>query len=259
MNAQAKQNSLKLIRLIVEQGTKALRNALEDMHPPAKLQRVLAANRKSLSKLKPRLINDTQWNLLFPPSGNPPDLKSFDVTLLTVLLRNISSYLHRTAIEWDTMPPDTDRSIQANVVRIKLLKNEVYANIDSTEEDEAAFEHLWQQISQALVDLGIPQADIDIMKTCIVSFQDGIYIETLEKWFLIEKEYKDIDMPAKHSSRISKKFKRKKKGKVISFILEIRLCFVSRASDTNFKVVFHQSIVLYSVSKQEQSNYRYNY
>ena len=212
MNAQAKGNGVKLIRLIVEQGTEALRNALEDIHPPAKLQRVLIANKKSLLKLNPRLINDNQWNLLFPPSGNPPDLKSFDVTLLTVLLRHISCYLLRPATEWDTMPPDKDRSIQANVVRIKLLKNEVYTHIDSTEVDEAEFEDLWQQISQALVDLKIPQADIDIMKTCIVSSRDENNIEILRKWFLIEKEYKD--KPVKHSSRITRRLKRRKRGKV---------------------------------------------
>jgi hypothetical protein len=107
---------------LVDKGTEALRNTFDTIHSPASLPAVLNANQKSLLRLKCRVINNFQWDLLFPPSGNPPFSNTFDVTLLTILFQNICG-LPKT--EWDTMPRDTDRSIQENIVRIKLYRNNV--------------------------------------------------------------------------------------------------------------------------------------
>ena len=38
---------------------------------------------------KRRVIFDGQWEKLFPASGDPPDSKTFDITLLQLLLREI--------------------------------------------------------------------------------------------------------------------------------------------------------------------------
>ena len=89
LDLHEKANFTRLSRLLVDKGTEALRNTFDGIHSPANLPAVLSANKTSLLKLKPRVINDSQWDLLFPPSGNPPDSKTFDVTLLTVLFRNI--------------------------------------------------------------------------------------------------------------------------------------------------------------------------
>lgn len=103
---QEKANFARLVRLLIDKGTEALRITVDARHPPAKLPAVLNANKTSLLKLKPRIINSTQWDLLFPPSGDPPNSKNFDVTLLTVLLRNICS-LPSPATGWNTMPLNT--------------------------------------------------------------------------------------------------------------------------------------------------------
>jgi hypothetical protein len=64
------------------------------------------------------------------------------------------------------MPGDTDRSMQENIVRIKLYRNKLYAHVASTQVDNATFESLWQKISQALVELNIPQNEVDELKIC---------------------------------------------------------------------------------------------
>jgi WD40 repeat protein len=165
VNLQEKANFTRLTRLLVDKGTEALRNTFDAIHPPANLQAVLAGKRASLLRLKPRVINNHQWDLLFPPSGNPPYSKTFDVTLLTVLFRNICGFIPPIT-GWDAMPVDTDRSMEANIVRLKFLRNNVYAHVTSTQVDNATFESLWQKISQALVELNIPQNDVDDLKTC---------------------------------------------------------------------------------------------
>ena len=130
-------------------------------------------------------------DLLFPPSGNPPDSKTFDITLLTVLLRNICG-LHPPATGWNTMPPDTDNSPAANITRIKLLRNEVYAHVSSTEIDNATFENLWQKVSKALVDLKVPIKEIDDLKTCALAPEEEICMQTLKEWYLKDENCKNL-------------------------------------------------------------------
>ena len=188
---QEKANFTRLSRLLVDKGTEALRITLDAIHPPANLPAVLNANRATLLRLKPRVINDTQWDLLFPISGNPPDSKTFDVTLLTILLRNLSG-LPPPATGWNTMPPDTDNSIQANITRVKLFRNEVYGHVTSTQVDKTTFDNLLLKISKALVDLKIPANEIDELNTCPLGPEEEIYKQSLKEWFLKEEESKDM-------------------------------------------------------------------
>jgi hypothetical protein len=184
---EEKANFTRLSRLLVDKGTEALRNTFDTIHSPANLPAVLNANRKSLLRLKIRVINNSQWDLLFPPSGNPAVSKTFDVTLLTVLFRNICG-LPKTG--WDAIPVGTDRSVQANIVRIKSYRNEVYAHVTSTQVDNATFESLWQKISQALVELNIPQNEVDELKICPLGPEE-VYVGTLRDWKLQEESLKD--------------------------------------------------------------------
>ena len=183
VDLQEKVNFTRLSRLLVDKGTEALRNTFDGIHAPASLPAVLNAYKTCFIKLK--VINNSQWNLLYPPSGDPPDSKTFDVTLLTVLFRNICGF---PKTGWSVMPVDTDRSTQANIVRIKSYRNEVYAHVTSTQVDNATFESLWQKISQALIELNIPQNDVDDLKICPLAPEEEILIRVLEDWKLREEE-----------------------------------------------------------------------
>jgi hypothetical protein len=122
--------------------------------------------------------------LLFPPSGNP-DSKKFDITLLTILLRNICG-LPSPAAGWNVMPPAGDSSISANILRIKMYRNEVYGHIPSAQYDDATFERLWQEISKPLVKLLVIRGDIDELKVAPLSPEEESYIEKLKKWKELE-------------------------------------------------------------------------
>ena len=197
IDLQEKANFTRLSRLLVDKGTEALRNTLDAIHPPANLPAALNANKTYLLKLKapvkrkPRVINDTQWDLLFPSSGNPPDSKIFDVTLLTVLLRNICG-LPCPATGWDRMPNKGDRTVSANITRVKLFRNEVYAHVSSTRVDKTTFEYLWQKISQALVDLNIPQQGINDLKTGLLGPVEKNYVQIITEWISKDEDCKNM-------------------------------------------------------------------
>ena len=111
-----KTNGTRLVRLLVDGGTHVLREVLHSVHRPATLQHVLNNNFRILHGLRSRrVISDDQWENLFPPSGDPPDSKTFDITLLHLLLREICCLTVPPA-GWHKMPTDTDISLEANIV-----------------------------------------------------------------------------------------------------------------------------------------------
>jgi hypothetical protein len=177
---KAKANYSRLCQLLVDKGGDALRSALHAIHPPSTLPAVLNANKKTLNRLKFKVITPSQWDLLFPISGTP-DSNNFDVTLLTILLRNICG-LRSPATGWNVMPPGSDTSTSANIARIKIFRNEVYGHIARAHMDDIEFERLWKEISTALIKLGIPQQDIDELKVAPLSPEEESHVEELKEW-----------------------------------------------------------------------------
>ena len=190
LNLQEKANFTRLTRLLVDKGCEALRKTFDSINPPASLKTILNAQKSTLLKLPKGIISDIQWDLLFPSSGNPPDSKTFDITLLTVLLRNICG-LHPPSTGWNDMPPNADNSPVANIIRIKLLRNKVYAHVSATEADNATFENLWQNVSDAMVALKIPAKEIDDLKTCPLSPKEEMYMQRLIEWYLKDEYCKN--------------------------------------------------------------------
>ena len=162
--SEDKTNGTRLARLVIDGGTHALRTFFDTIHPPATLQVVLARNFGTLQMLKlRRAIFDNQWEALFPSSGNPPDSKTFDITLLHLLIREIC-YFAGPLTGWHNMPIDSDVSPEADIVRIKCFRNELCHSI-STGITNAEFEDKWNKISKSLVALGLDQKEIDKLKT----------------------------------------------------------------------------------------------
>ena len=178
--SKAKANFSRLCQLLVDKGGDALRAALHAKHPPSTLSSVLNAQKSALQKIKYKVITEKQWNLLFPTSGMP-DSKSFDITLLTVLLRNICG-LSPPAAGWNATPPAGDTSISDDIVRIKMFRNDIYGHIASTQLNDTMFEKLWQEISKPLIRLGIPQKNIEEIKVAPLSPEEESYIQQLKEW-----------------------------------------------------------------------------
>ena len=183
---QAKANYSRICQLLVVKGGDALRSAFHVKHPPSTLAAALNANKSVLKKIRYSVITPLQWNLLFPKSG-APDSKSFDITLLTILLRNICG-LSAPTTGWNALPPTGDTSISAHILRIKFFRNQVYGHIASPQLDDTTFETLWQEISKPLVMLGIPQQDIDEAKVAPLCPEEESYIATLKEWKELEDD-----------------------------------------------------------------------
>ena len=164
-------NYARLCRLLIDVGSDALRNIFDGFHPPANLSAVLASPtvRKNLQALsRKRVLNPKQWSLLYPSASATVSSKLFDITLLIVLLRNICGLSPPTTTRsWDMLPPATDISPEADMVRVKYFRNTVYGHAEQASVDDVTFNSQWTDIRDALVRLGGPTygAAIDKLKT----------------------------------------------------------------------------------------------
>ena len=156
-----KTNGAKLGRLLIDGGTTVLRSIFDRCYPPKNLSAGLNANYSTLTNLlKKKVLRVAQWDKLFPPCGTAPDSDTFDITLLFLLLTNICG-LSPPLSGWHTKPPLSDNSLDTNLARVKLFRNELYGHVSTTGIDTPTFSSLWQEISAVLVALGLHQVEID--------------------------------------------------------------------------------------------------
>ncbi|XP_068699224.1 uncharacterized protein [Montipora foliosa] len=175
-----KTNGAKLSRLIVDGGTLVLRKAFDGYHPPANLAADLKSWYSTLNNLlRRRVLNQSQWEKLFPPGGATPESSTFDITLLFLLLTNICG-LYPPSSGWHAKPAPNDTSFEANLARIKFFRNVLYGHISSTSVDASTFSFLWQEISAPLVVLGFSQAEIDRLKA--ERSGEEHYLDALLEW-----------------------------------------------------------------------------
>ena len=183
-----KTNGAKLSRLLIDGGTTVLRKIFDGHHPPANLTADLNANYPILnSLLKKRVLHKTQWNKLFPPGGVTSDSKTFDITLLFLLLTHICG-LTPPPSGWHTKPPSSDTSHEANLARVKFYRNVLYGHVTTTGVDTPTFSALWNEISRVLLSLGLDQAEVDRLKAEKGGEQD--YIDVLIEWADSEEDIK---------------------------------------------------------------------
>lgn len=197
--SEEKTNGTRLARLVTDGGTHALRVFFDSIHPPATLQAVLTRNLAKLRILRlRRAIFDSQWEALFPSSGNPPDSKTFDITLLHLLLREICS-LAAPPTGWHDLPIDSDASPEANIIRIKYFRNELCHSI-STGITNAEFKDKWNQISRSLAALGLDENEINRLRNEPIDHDTERRVkEEVKQWTLdFESQMQSLKQEVKH-------------------------------------------------------------
>ncbi|XP_067025430.1 protein NLRC3-like [Acropora muricata] len=181
-------NYARLCRLLVDVGCTVLRDTFDSIHPPANLHVVLSRPSvfSTLQFLREKkVLNPLQWGKLFPAVASSVSSANFDVTLLVVLLRNICGLSPPVSTHrWDIFPPDSDKSTEANIVRIKWYRDDVYSHATKAPVDDKTFNDLWQKISSAVLALGSGYEDvISRLKTeCLDPDTEAHYEELLSDW-----------------------------------------------------------------------------
>ena len=189
-------NYARLCRLLVDIGAHVLRVRFDKIYPPGTLDTVLGKHpeQKTLLSLRKRkILNPSQWGKLYPAIKSSVSSKDFDITLLTVLLRNICGLTPPTT-GWDKLPPATDLTPEADIARVKSYRNTVYAHANQAAVNDVTFSTYWNEIRDTLVRLGgAPcRAAIDnLERECMDPEMERHYQELLKQWKMDEDSMKD--------------------------------------------------------------------
>ncbi|XP_076108622.1 uncharacterized protein LOC143076668 [Mytilus galloprovincialis] len=149
---EEEENYVRLALLLKGVSPRAVRSYFDREFPPTHLPSTLNTNYNTLKDLKlKRVLNQAQWNLLFPRNGVPVST-TFDVTLMICLIRNLTS-VTQPINGFDRLPPSVETTPGADLARIKWYRN-ILAHHDSNKMATGDFNTAWSNISDAVSRLG---------------------------------------------------------------------------------------------------------
>ena len=138
------------------------------------------------------MLNPTQWGKLYP-THTPVSSATFDISLLTMLLRNICG-LGPPATGWRCLPPATNISIADDIARVNYYRNTVYGHASQASVDDSSFSAYWKEVREALVRLGGAhfRAEIDNLEhDCMDPDIEEHYRELVKQWKKDDDSIKD--------------------------------------------------------------------
>ncbi|XP_078311003.1 uncharacterized protein LOC111115920 [Crassostrea virginica] len=139
-------NINRVSRLLMDPCTDQLRDLLRFYIPPANFNTVIQTVKSRLPRL-----TEPQQKLILPDSGvYSGNYDDMDISLLYILLRNVCRIkAHNQG--WGNSPDSADRSVSANIERLRLARNRCGHSTGGM--SNAEFNHVWSEIRAAVVDL----------------------------------------------------------------------------------------------------------
>ena len=193
-----KANFQRLARLLMCGGLTLLREVFDSIHSPANLPAVLS-HPATVRLLNGARLTRAERDRLYLPTGGYGTSRDFDITLLFRLLRVICN-LTPPLRGWDCLPPSTDLSCEADLVRIKFYRNAIYGHNQTMEISDDEFVDRWREISEALLRIArsFSSAKRDEWKDSIDKFlRDPLTpdaqrsVEELQSWYKRDMDTKD--------------------------------------------------------------------
>ncbi|CAG2226198.1 unnamed protein product [Mytilus edulis] len=166
---QEEENYVRMSLLLTGISPRAARVLFDSEFAPASLDSSLKKEYNKLRDLqKKRIINQQQWSLLFTRFPNVPDSKTFDVTLMITLLRNLAN-LSSCNGNFDMLPSPNETTPSSDLARIKCYRN-MMAHLDEGKLDNSIFIKAWNDITGAVGRLGgqSMKQECDNLKTKIL-------------------------------------------------------------------------------------------
>ncbi|CAC5403935.1 unnamed protein product [Mytilus coruscus] len=153
--SEEEENYLWLALLLKGMTARAVRTYFDRNFPPTYLPSTLNTYYDILDDLKFKtVLNQTQWNLLFPKTG-VPDSTTFDVTLMICLIRNLTC-IAQPITGYDSLPLTVETTPGADLARIKWYRN-ILAHHDRNKMVTSDFNTAWSIISDTVGRLGDQQ------------------------------------------------------------------------------------------------------
>ena len=139
-------NLNRVSRLLMDPCTDQLRDLLRFFIPPANFNTVIQTVKSRLP-----CLTEPQRKLILPNSGEySGNYDDMDISLLYILLRNFCG-IHPHNKGWGNTPDSADRSVSANIERLRLARNRCGHSKGGM--PNAEFNQVWSEIRAAVMDL----------------------------------------------------------------------------------------------------------
>ncbi|CAG2237150.1 unnamed protein product [Mytilus edulis] len=143
------ENYVRMSLLLTGISPRAARALFDREFHPSRLESSLKNEHNKLFDLKKiHVINAAQWNLLFTRFPDRPDSKTFDITLMITLLRNLTK-ISPPVCGFDQLPTTTETKPGADLSRIKYYRNYM-AHLGDGKLDTGFFNTAWDDITSAI-------------------------------------------------------------------------------------------------------------
>ena len=195
-----KANFHRLTRLLMRGGVQLLRETLNSIHSPADLPLKLA-DPAIQAQLRGARLTQPERVCLYPSPGVYGKPNDFDITLIFKLFRTICSLTPPPGPRgWDDLPNSSDRTLVADLVRIKYYRNEIYGHCPTMEISDVDFILLWEEISEALLRIATNispakrdewERSIDDLLSNPLTPDEERCIEELETWYMQDMDVKN--------------------------------------------------------------------
>ena len=156
-------NGLHLLALL-DKETEVLRCKFHKYYSsdPKTLYNEISKHKPKLKKLmKQKVIRRIQYDILLPPTGRT-DSSKFDLTLLTLALRVLCP-IQAPVTGWETLPLPSDQTEGANLVRLRIGRNELIHTDFKYESNR--YTNVWNRTASALEGLGCNKQELINLKT----------------------------------------------------------------------------------------------
>ncbi|XP_053388518.1 uncharacterized protein LOC128551643, partial [Mercenaria mercenaria] len=199
----------RLLTLNIDCGTTIVRNLIDDKCRNTALTALLAQERRTVINLRAnKTITKVQIDLLYPQSGTPPTTADFDLSLATCLLRSLKQFGLNSKFTWNATPQPGDTSLEADLCRLRMYRNELAHISSTTGIQETDFSAKWADIEGALHRLnGLVQNPVQGLQQIINDYKTGPLDPEAEKE--IEKQ---IEKMQKMEERLEIEVQDIKKG-----------------------------------------------
>ena len=149
--SKERDNFFTLCTLLIDGGTRVLRDVLDHYFSPFDLEKELnnPQVKSSLQAINQR--NKKQWEIMYPPSAPCGKSKDFDIIILFKILTTL--VFQGGDLKWNVLPAVDDQRPVADFVRIRYYRNQVFAHATEMKICDEEFDEAWNDISQALIRL----------------------------------------------------------------------------------------------------------
>ena len=211
-SSKGRENFQRVSRLLIAGATTVGKETFDAIHPSATISRILS-NPVHEATLRGARMTRPQWNKIYPAPGTYGKSAEWDLTLIHKMLRSICG-LTPPPTGWDDLPPDSDVSREADLVRLKYYRNSIYGHVgERMEIKEEEFQKLWKDISEAIVRLASHlslakkqewESAIKGFLTAPLTIDDLLNINELKEWYRQDVEVREELMEVKKEMAVLK-------------------------------------------------------